>query len=58
MNLLIANNYTNRRKMSRKDYIQTALLVKATAGYNPDKTWVVSEAPDVEMAAESTDDQQ
>jgi hypothetical protein len=28
------------------------------AAYNPDKTWVVSGVPDVEMATESTDDQQ
>jgi hypothetical protein len=37
---------------------QTAEVVKAMAAYNPDKTWVVSGVPDVEMATESTDDQQ
>ena len=38
--------------------LQMAEVVKAMAGYDPDKTSVVSEAPDVETAAESTDDQQ
>jgi hypothetical protein len=36
---------------------QTAEAVKAMVAYNPDKTWVVSQIPAVEMATESVDDQ-
>ena len=37
---------------------QTADLAKAMTAYDPDKTWVVSQVPDVETATDSGDDQQ